>query len=667
MLQQPADHWICKFPVLGGDRGIVRSGVLSHLMATGASFKTPANEKGNSAATLLRAALGSPRATSLGTTAIWLAMTLAGLWLVSRYGLKMPIGDEWSWLGQVTGDQPVTWNWLWSQHNEHRMVLPRLIYLGLGRLSGFDFRTGAYFNVVVLSGLSLLMMSVVRARRGGPSWYDAVFPLALLQWSSHLDLVWGFQLNFVISVSFSAAVLLPILSCRRRLSPRTASLIAVCLLGAGLCGAYGLAFLPPLAGWLLLAALWRPGDGSRVSVGNRLFLGGLGVALAGFCAFYFVGFSGTAYHAAACGAAAILRTTVEFFANSLGPAGRIIWPFSGLLVLGGCGLVLVQLLRTFLRRPEERLRAAGLLAWLAGMFLLAAGIGWGRTFLGPDAGFADRYTLLAAPLLCFFCLVWNAYASPRWAERLQRSLLLLLCVTATVGAYKGSRYAAELFLPLQALERDAQAGFPAAALALRYNDQYSFFATQEMFARWLERLRAAKLGPYRGRPLHALEPIVAQRMIELQHPREPHGIVAIPAGKSFVQPFEAADSGVLYRIDVQLGHFDRRRPTKLDWTLLAIMPHGGREVWAAGEIGLAALGHDDIAVLICPPRPVQRGQELEFELSNPAADSARPLRMPGYDAVASRGPNPAIKGFLFLKQSPAVAQRPTTGYTGTAD
>jgi hypothetical protein len=594
----------------------------------------------------------------LGATAIWLAMTLAGLWLVSRYGLKMPVADEWAWLGQVTGDQPVTWSWLWSQHHEHRMVLPRLIYLGLGKLSGFDFRTGAYFNIVVLSGLSLLIMSVARSRRGAPSWCDAVFPLALLQWGSYVNLVWGFQLNFVISAGLSAAVLLPILSCRKRLSLRTASLIAVCLLGAGLCGAYGLAFLPPLAGWLLLAAMLPPGDGSRASAGSRLFLGGLAVALAGLCAFYFVDFIWPAHHTAAYSKAAVLRTTAEFFANSLGPVGKMSWPLSGLLVLGGCGLVVAQLLRAFLRRPEERLRAAGLLAWLAGMFLLAAGIGWGRTIVGPGAGFAARYTLLAAPLLCFFCLVWNAYAFPRWSERLQRLLLLLLCVSATVGAYKGSRYAAEMFVPLQALERDAQAGLPPAVLAVRYSgDRDAWFATPETLSRWLEMLRAARLGPYRGRTLQSLEPVVVQRLIEIHQPPESLRSVAIPAGKSLIQPFQAADSGVLYRIDVQLGYFDRRGPARLDWRLLGIAPHGGREVWAAGEIGLAALGYDDTVVLMLPPRPVQRGQKLELELSNPATDSARLVRMPGYDAVASRGPNPAIKGFLFLKQPCAVVQR----------
>jgi hypothetical protein len=607
---------------------------------------------------MLRAALRSSRATSLGTIAIWLAMTLAGLWLVSRYGLKMPFADEWCWLGRVTGEEPVTWSWLWAQHNEHRIVLPRLIYLGLGRLSGFDFRAAPYFDVVVLSGLSLLMMGAARFGRGAPSWYDSVFPLVLLQWSPYSDLIWGFQLAFVISVSLTTAALLPILSCRSRLSVRMAVPVTACLLGAGLCGANGLAYLPPVAGWLLLATLWPPVEGGRASRKGRLLLGCLALALAGFCILYFMGFTRPAHHAAAPSTAAALRTTAEFLAGSLGWAGKMSWPVSGFLVLAGCGLATLLLLRAFIRRPEERLRAAGLLAWLAGTFLLAAGIGCGRAFLGPGAGLVDRYMLLSAPLLCFFSLVWNAYASPRWGGRLQGVLLLLVFVSVLIGVRKGPRYAADIVVPLQALERDAQAGFPAATLAVRYGDRFAFGATLEAFSRHLEMLRIARLGPYRGRSLESIEPVAVQRFIEIKHPAEALCTVAIPAGRSFVQPFRAAFSGVLRRIDVQIGCFGRRDPGRLDWTLLRIAPHGVREVAASGEIRLAALEHDETASLVCPPVSIHRGQELELELNSPATDGTRLVRVPLYDAVAPGDPNPAIKGFLFLNQ-----QFPATSLT----
>ena len=584
-------------------------------------------------------------------------MTLAGFWLVFRYGLDMPFADDWAWLGQVTGEEPVTWNWLWGQHNEHRTFLPRLIYLGLGELSGFDFRAGAYFNVAVLSVCSLLMMRVVRSRRGSACWHDAIFPLAMLQWGSYSNLIWGFQMCFVVSSSLSMAALLPVFCCRGRPSVAAALLTAGCLLGAGLCGAIGLAFLPPLAGWLFLAAVLPATHGGRVSPSYRIVLAGLALILAGFFVFYFVGFSRPGQHAAAPSTMAALRTTGEFLAASLGPAGEIIWPFSGLLVLAGCGLALRELLRTLVGRPEERLRAAGFLAWLAAMLLLAAAIGWGRAFLGPGTGFTDRYMLLAAPLWGFFSLVWTAYASPGQGERLQRAALLLLCVSALVAVHKGYRCAADLFTPTQAFGRDARTGLSPKALAARYCDHYGFGATPETFARWMEMLRNAELGPYRGRPLQPLAPVVVERLVEMPQPSQPARLLTIPAGKSFVQPFKAAASGVLYRIDLPLLPFNRRGPAKLDWTLLRVAPSGAKVVWASGEIRLRAMPHEETATLLCPPQSLEKGQALELQLHNPAADGGRVVRLFVRDPVASDGSNPAISGFLFLAKDRAVAER----------
>ena len=37
----------------------------------------------------------------------------------------------------VTGAQPVTLPWLWAPHNEHRIPLPKLAYLGLARATGY--------------------------------------------------------------------------------------------------------------------------------------------------------------------------------------------------------------------------------------------------------------------------------------------------------------------------------------------------------------------------------------------------------------------------------------------------------------------------------------------------------------------------------------------------
>jgi hypothetical protein len=41
---------------------------------------------------------------------------------------------------RLCGAEPVTLSWLWSPHNEHRIPLPRLLYLSSYTLAGDDVR-----------------------------------------------------------------------------------------------------------------------------------------------------------------------------------------------------------------------------------------------------------------------------------------------------------------------------------------------------------------------------------------------------------------------------------------------------------------------------------------------------------------------------------------------
>ena len=77
----------------------------------------------------------------------WAFMLAAALWFVMTCGKNVPFMDDWEIVPALSGAQPITANWLWSQHNEHRIPLPRLLLLGLFSVSGNDFRAGMFFNV----------------------------------------------------------------------------------------------------------------------------------------------------------------------------------------------------------------------------------------------------------------------------------------------------------------------------------------------------------------------------------------------------------------------------------------------------------------------------------------------------------------------------------------
>ena len=87
------------------------------------------------------------RKSSILVWTVWATMLAAALLLVARFGNNVPSWDEWDMVPTLTGHQPVTAEWLWSQHNEHRVPLPRLVLLAINRLGGPDFRIGQYLNV----------------------------------------------------------------------------------------------------------------------------------------------------------------------------------------------------------------------------------------------------------------------------------------------------------------------------------------------------------------------------------------------------------------------------------------------------------------------------------------------------------------------------------------
>ena len=106
---------------------------------------------------------------------------MAALAYVYQYGTNVPSWDDWDMIPVLTGNQKVTWQWLWSQHSEHRIPLPRLVMLAVMGLPGVDLRGGMYFNAVSLSIVAAGLMLAARHLRGGRGdWVDVFFPLLVL-------------------------------------------------------------------------------------------------------------------------------------------------------------------------------------------------------------------------------------------------------------------------------------------------------------------------------------------------------------------------------------------------------------------------------------------------------------------------------------------------------
>ena len=143
--------------------------------------------------------------------AVWLATFVSALVLVVANGRDVPVHEDWTVAPAMTGHQDNFLGWLWSQNNEHRVPVPRLVYLGLLKLWP-DFRVGMVFNVVLLAAIAAAFIIFLHRVRGRSRWTDAFFPIVFLNLGNWENMGWGWQLQFVVATALVCGLLMGIAS-----------------------------------------------------------------------------------------------------------------------------------------------------------------------------------------------------------------------------------------------------------------------------------------------------------------------------------------------------------------------------------------------------------------------------------------------------------------------
>src|SRR5262249_19632451 len=124
---------------------------------------------------------------------------------------------------------------------------------------------------------------------------------------------------------------------------------------------------------------------------------------------------------------AMVRTTLELSSMSLGLAGRELWPWSWVLVLGLLASAGVQLAVQWYQGTGRRSGLWGLglfLLSLAGLFA-AAGRGRAGEYWIGGQGFLGQYTVLGVPALYSTYTIWSVFSAGRLGQWLCGGLLLL--------------------------------------------------------------------------------------------------------------------------------------------------------------------------------------------------------------------------------------------------
>ncbi len=125
---------------------------------------------------------------------------------VSNHGLAFPYWDQWlfsllldeSFRGEL---EPA---WFWAQHNEHRLLFPRLLMFVLARLTRWNVGYELASSVVMATGtftvcVCLARRTVASCGKTLSPWCVPVFSALVFSWAQMENWVWGWQLQIFMN------------------------------------------------------------------------------------------------------------------------------------------------------------------------------------------------------------------------------------------------------------------------------------------------------------------------------------------------------------------------------------------------------------------------------------------------------------------------------------
>jgi len=326
-------------------------------------------------------------------------------------GNPFPYSDDWGFVPYAIGVEPVSWNWLWSQHVDHRIPLQKLFQVLLLRAGLFDFRALVLANAVLAYLATRLLLRAVRARRGYVVTGDLLFPIVLMN-PGFGPFVWGFQLQFMSSVLLTLCVLAFLMG--GAANGRGPAWIAAggCLVALAFCGMNGavLSGLIALPMLIYLQAVKFPSGRVNARLASALLLTALAAVVWIFSSWRP---SDAAGMAADIGFVETARAAVKNWFLLISPRGwrlppvapRLYYLLNGMLYISAMALV-VKRLRVDRNVPERTAQGPLILASvMAAALALLLSIAVGRAaYWSPGLELHYGYLAVILPLASWVIL-----------------------------------------------------------------------------------------------------------------------------------------------------------------------------------------------------------------------------------------------------------------------
>lgn len=429
--------------------------------------------------------------------AVWAVMFFVALACVFIYGRNIPLAEDWHMVAPLTGNEPNLANWLWAQNNEHRIPLPKLILLGLLKITNGDFRAGMVLTVSCVGLLTGWLIRVFYNLRGGITNYsDAFFPLVLLHIGNWENFFWSWEFTFVLSTILTCILIGIVIKYKRLMNMREAIITSACMVFLPLCGANGLLCLLPVIPWLAFEGyshfqLKEAGSNRKNGI---ILLSAIALTIL-IVIGYFIGYERPSWYPPSPSMAVTLKTSIKFMALAFGPVAEASWGLSGFLVI----IIIIStgslLFFTILKsRGTEFRRSMGLLLFLGGNIIFALALGYGRATMVPTLGLPMRYVLLAVPLLIICYGSWEVYGYPLLRKVIQWGLFIIMFALIFHNTLKGLAWKKWYLQGADTVLQDIKKGVPHSKLVARHQ-QFLLHWNQHMLATGMQQLKQAGMGP----------------------------------------------------------------------------------------------------------------------------------------------------------------------------
>ncbi|HEY7327094.1 MAG TPA: hypothetical protein VH592_05630 [Gemmataceae bacterium] len=359
-----------------------------------------------------------------GVLLVWALCSLTLVLCVNRFGLALPWADEWGFTAIASGQESLSWSWLWVANNEHRQPLLRLGLYVLGELSHWNWQAMHYGTLACMVLGALALLFAARSIRGQSALSDTFLCLVVLC-PGQFETIWEYAYSFgapggltCIALAL-AAIRWPQRSLKHLMSYWLIVMV-VTLTG----GPAGNLMTLGLAGALVLGVrettcrAWK----IAASLGAALIVVASGLLLFLTPAPHNPNFVSNSL-------LTTLRATAKESVCWLGPPVlQVLWPWVSLVLLLPSLWVVGRIVRDLVRWRRDNQAGANdwldlVLVWGAS-FLVAASIAYGRARLEL---WAFRYMVLTMPIGIILYLLLVRMKAPLAIPQTLAVVMAILC------------------------------------------------------------------------------------------------------------------------------------------------------------------------------------------------------------------------------------------------